>query len=158
MQGSFDRAFKEEGAGVLLGNQSQIPAAIVVTTIQHPNLHQDIRTVTLSAFHIQFIEFPNRANRYPGARLCKDYMIPPPLPPRAIESIRFEGCASGIHTAGLDRTRLDLAQRAAIQWLSSQHDIDVVSMDSCFGNMVAFVTVWFRRRARADSANSSTEG
>jgi hypothetical protein len=51
----------------------------------------------------------------------------------------------GVHTVGFDRKRLDLAQFAAKEWLSSQQNIDVISIESCFGNMAAFVTVWYRR-------------
>lgn len=74
-------------------------------------------------------------------------MTPPPLPPPAIECMRFEGTANGLLTAGLDRTRLDIAQIAAKQWLAQQNSIDVINIESCFGNMAAFVTVWFRRKA-----------
>ena len=72
--------------------------------------------------------------------------VAPPLPPPPIEYIRFEGSASGMHTVGFDRKRLELAQAATREWLSSQHNIDVITIESCFGNMAAFVTVWFRRR------------
>ena len=72
-------------------------------------------------------------------------MTPPPLPPTPIECMRFEGSANGFQTAGFDRKRLDLAQFAAKEWLSSQQNIDVINIESCFGNMAAFVTVWFRR-------------
>ena len=62
--------------------------------------------------------------------------------------MRFEGTANGLLTAGLDRTRLDIAQSAAKQWLAlQQNSIDVINIESCFGNMAAFVTVWFRRKA-----------
>jgi len=71
---------------------------------------------------------------------------PPPLPPPPIESIRFEASGTGLHTAGFDRKRLDSAQAAAKEWLAAHPDIEVVSIDSCFGNMLALVTVWFRRK------------
>ena len=72
-------------------------------------------------------------------------MQPPPLPDPHIECIRFEGVASGLHTAGFDRKRLDIAQKSAEEWLRSKKAIEVVSIESCFGNVAAFVTVWFRR-------------
>lgn len=72
---------------------------------------------------------------------------PPPLPPPPIEFVRFEGSASGLHTVGFDRKRIELAQTAAREWLATQSGIEVVAIDSCFGNMAAFVTVWFRRPA-----------
>ena len=73
-------------------------------------------------------------------------MTPPPLPPPAIEYMRFEGSASGIHTVGFDRKRIELAQAAAKDWLAAYPNIEVISIESCFGNMAAFVTVWFRRK------------
>lgn len=71
---------------------------------------------------------------------------PPPLPPPGVEFVRFEGTANGLHTVGLDKKRLDIAQEAARQWCAENHDVEVISIDSCFGNMAAFVTVWYRRR------------
>lgn len=71
---------------------------------------------------------------------------PPPLPPPPIKCVRFEGSAVGLHTAGFDRKRLDAAQFAAREWISSQPSIEVISIESSFGNLLAFVTVWFRRR------------
>lgn len=71
---------------------------------------------------------------------------PPPIPLALIECIRFEGSAVGLHTAGFDRKRLDAAQTAAREWLASQPSVDVVSIESCFGNLPAFVTVWYRRK------------
>ena len=73
-------------------------------------------------------------------------MSPPPLPSPAIETIRFEGAASGMHSVGLDRKRLELAQSAAKEWLSTQSAIEVMTIESCFGKMAAFVTVWYRRK------------
>jgi hypothetical protein len=62
--------------------------------------------------------------------------------------MRFEGNANGLHTAGLDRKRLDIAQGEAKQWLAlQQNSIDVINIESCFGNMAAFVTVWFRKKS-----------
>lgn len=73
-------------------------------------------------------------------------MQPPPLPPPQIEFMRFEGTGAGLHTAGYDRKRVEMAQVAAKHWLASQPNIDVITIETCFGNMAAFVTVWFRRR------------
>jgi hypothetical protein len=73
-------------------------------------------------------------------------MTPPSFPPPLIERIRFEGSASGFQTIGLDRSRLEIAQSEAQKWLATQTNIDIASIDSCFGNMGAFVTVWFRRK------------
>ena len=73
-------------------------------------------------------------------------MIPPPLPPPAIEFMRFEGSAAGLHTVAFDRKRIEQAQVAARQWLTSQQNLEVISIETCFGNMAAFVTVWFRRK------------
>jgi hypothetical protein len=72
---------------------------------------------------------------------------PPPLPPSGIECIRFEGTGAGIHTAGFDRKRLDMAQLAAKQWLNANPHIEIFSIESCFGNIAAFVTVWYRRQS-----------
>lgn len=71
---------------------------------------------------------------------------PPPLPPASIECIRFEGSAVGLHTAGFDRKRLDAAQAAARHWLASNPSVEVISIESSFGNLLAFVTVWYRRK------------
>jgi hypothetical protein len=70
---------------------------------------------------------------------------PPPLPPPGIEFVRFEGTGVGLHTAGFDRTRLDKAQQSARKWLQENPSIEVITIESCFGNMAAFVTIWFRR-------------
>jgi hypothetical protein len=71
---------------------------------------------------------------------------PPPLPPSGIEYARFEGTGAGLHTAGFDRKRLDKAQHDAKKWLEDNPAIEIIAIDSCFGNMAAFVTVWFRRK------------
>jgi hypothetical protein len=51
-----------------------------------------------------------------------------------------------LHTAGFDRKRLDTAQTAAREWLAAQPAIEVISIDSSFGDLLAFVTVWYRRK------------
>jgi hypothetical protein len=71
---------------------------------------------------------------------------PPPLPLPVMECIRFEGSGVGLHTAGFDRKRLDAAQAAAREWLASHPSVDVISIESSFGNLLAFVTVWYRRK------------
>jgi hypothetical protein len=73
-------------------------------------------------------------------------MTPPPLPPPSIEFMRFEGSGAGLHTVAFDRRRIEQAQVAARQWLASQQNIEVISIETCFGNMTAFVTVWFLRK------------
>ena len=74
-------------------------------------------------------------------------LTPPPLPPAPIECIRFDASGTGIHTGGFDRKRLDSAQAAAKEWLATQSQIEIISIDSCFGNVLAFVTVWYRRKS-----------
>lgn len=63
-----------------------------------------------------------------------------------MECIRFEGSGVGLHAAGFDRKRLDAAQAAAREWLASQPSVDVISIESSFGNLLAFVTAWYRRK------------
>ncbi len=70
---------------------------------------------------------------------------PPPLPPPSIEFIRFEGTGAGFHTAAFDRQRLELAQQSAQRWLAANPHIEILSIESCFGNLAAFVTIWYRR-------------
>lgn len=82
----------------------------------------------------------------PSPNVPGSMSIPPPLLPPPAECVRFEGCAVGLHTAGFDRKRLDAAQFTAREWISSQTSIEVISIVSSFGNLLAFVTVWFRRR------------
>ncbi len=60
--------------------------------------------------------------------------------------MRFEGSGSGIHTGAFDRKLLDSAQAAAKEWLSGQSQIEIISIESSFGKMLAFVTVWYRRK------------
>lgn len=60
--------------------------------------------------------------------------------------MRFEGTGNGIHTAAFDRKRLDIAQLAARQWLNTNPKIEIISIESCFGDMAVYVTIWFRRQ------------
>jgi hypothetical protein len=71
---------------------------------------------------------------------------PPPIPQsaRPLQYAHFEGAKNGIHTAGLDRDRLEIARKQAVAWINQNPGIEIVSIDSCFGNMLAIVTVWFR--------------
>ena len=50
----------------------------------------------------------------------------------------------GIHTAGFDRNRLEIARKQAVEWINRNPGIEIVSIDSSFGNLIAIVTVWFR--------------
>lgn len=72
-------------------------------------------------------------------------ITPPPLPAPSIEFIRFEGTRAGLHTASFDRQRLELAQVSAQRWLAANPHIEILSIESCFGNLAAFVTIWYRR-------------
>jgi len=70
---------------------------------------------------------------------------PPPLPPEhPLKYQRFEGLTSGCHTAGYDRKRLDDARNQALAWVNANPGIEIVSIDSTFGTMLAVVTVWYR--------------
>jgi hypothetical protein len=69
---------------------------------------------------------------------------PPPLPPEQIRCVRFEGEKMGLHTANFDRTRLEMAQQKALQWMSANPSAEIISVDSCFGNLIVIVTVWYR--------------
>lgn len=71
---------------------------------------------------------------------------PPPLPaaPKPIQYAHFEGEKSGFHTAAFDRERIEEARRKAKEWINANPGIQIVSIDSTFGNMIAIVTVWFR--------------
>jgi hypothetical protein len=69
---------------------------------------------------------------------------PPPLPSPGIDFARFEGTGAGLLTAGFDRKRLDRAQQDAKKWLQQNPAIEIIAIESCFGNSAAFVTIWFR--------------
>jgi hypothetical protein len=71
---------------------------------------------------------------------------PPPLPEKTnpLQYAHFEASKSGIHTAGFDRERLESARRQALAWINQNPGIEIVSIDSAFGHMLAIVTVWFR--------------
>lgn len=69
---------------------------------------------------------------------------PPPLPPEQIRCVRFEGEKMGLHTANFDRTRLEMAQQKALQWMSAHPSAEIISVDSCFGNLIVIVTIWYR--------------
>lgn len=69
---------------------------------------------------------------------------PPPLPKAPIQFAHFEGQKNGLHTAGFDRERMELARSQAQSWINENPQIKLVSIDSSFGNMLAIVTVWYR--------------
>ena len=70
---------------------------------------------------------------------------PPPIPSsNPIRCVRFEGEAMGLHTAGYDRRRIEEAQEQAREWMNRNPGIEIVSVDSCFGKLLAMVTVWYR--------------
>ena len=71
---------------------------------------------------------------------------PPPLPEKTnpLQYAHFEASKAGIHTAGFDRERLESARRQALAWINQNPGIEIVSIDSTFGHMLAIVTVWFR--------------
>ncbi|MBU6326101.1 MAG: hypothetical protein KGQ89_00600 [Verrucomicrobia bacterium] len=69
---------------------------------------------------------------------------PPPLPPEPMRCVRFEGEKMGLHTAAFDRARLEIAQQKALQWIAAHPSAKIVSIDSCFGNLVAIVTIWYQ--------------
>lgn len=74
---------------------------------------------------------------------------PPPLPPsppqvRPLQYAHFEATKNGLHTAGLDRDRMENARQQALAWINQHPQIEVVSIDSSFGNLLAIVTVWYR--------------
>ncbi len=69
--------------------------------------------------------------------------VPPPLP-RPIRYAHFEGEKMGFHTAAFDRERIEIARMQARDWINANPGIEVVSIDSSFGNMLAIVTVWYR--------------
>jgi hypothetical protein len=50
----------------------------------------------------------------------------------------------GLHTAAFDRSRLEVAQQKALQWIAANPSVKIVSIDSCFGNLIAIVTVWYQ--------------
>ncbi len=50
----------------------------------------------------------------------------------------------GLHTAGYDRKRIEAAQEQARAWMNQNPGIEIVSVDSCFGKLLAMVTVWYR--------------
>lgn len=68
---------------------------------------------------------------------------PPPLP-KPVRYAHFEGEKMGIHTAGFDRDRIEMARTKAVNWINMNPGIEVISIDSSFGNMLAIVTVWYR--------------
>jgi len=71
---------------------------------------------------------------------------PPPIPEKSdpINFIRFEGEHKGLHTASHDRTRLDIAQKQAQEWINQNPYHEIVSINSSFGHYIAIVTVWYR--------------
>ncbi|MGD7653447.1 MAG: hypothetical protein ACQCXQ_09560 [Verrucomicrobiales bacterium] len=70
-------------------------------------------------------------------------VTPPPLP-RQLKYAHFEAQKVGLHTAQFDRDRLEDARKQALAWIGDNPDAEVVSIDSCFGHMLAIVTVWYR--------------
>ncbi len=70
---------------------------------------------------------------------------PPPLPQRSgIQYAHFEASKVGLHTASFDRERMEEARRQAIEWINQHPEVEVISIDSCFGNLLAIVTVWYQ--------------
>jgi len=68
---------------------------------------------------------------------------PPPLP-KPVKYAHFEATKNGIHTAGFDRERIETARKQALEWINKNPQVDIISIDSSFGNMLAIVTVWYR--------------
>ena len=71
---------------------------------------------------------------------------PPPLPTttKPIQFAHFEASKSGFMTPRLDRTRLDAARLQAQCWMNQNPELEIISVDSSFGNCLAIVTVWYR--------------
>ena len=71
---------------------------------------------------------------------------PPPIPAsyRPVRYAHFEATKNGLHTAGLDRDRIEIARTNALTWINQNPGIEIISIDSSFGHMLAIVTVWFR--------------
>jgi len=63
---------------------------------------------------------------------------PPPLsvPAKPIQYAHFEGSKTGIHTAGFDRDRLDSTRKQAQDWINQNLNLEVISVDSAFGNLL----------------------
>lgn len=64
--------------------------------------------------------------------------------PKPIKYAHFEATKNGLHTAGLDRERIESARRQAQEWINQNPQLDIVSIDSSFGHMLAIVTVWYK--------------
>ena len=68
----------------------------------------------------------------------------PPLP-KPIKYAHFEFAKNGIHTAaGYDRDRIENARKQALEWINENPHLDIITIDSSFGQMLAIVTVWYR--------------
>lgn len=73
-----------------------------------------------------------------------DEPTPPPLPPKPILCVHFEGGATGFKTGWLDRERLEKARQQALRWMADHPYVEVISVDSCLSDLLAIVTVWYR--------------
>ena len=68
---------------------------------------------------------------------------PPPLP-TPVKYAHFEATKNGIHTANLDREKIESARKKAIKWINKNPHLEIISIDSSFGNLLAIITVWYR--------------
>lgn len=50
----------------------------------------------------------------------------------------------GLQTAAFDRERLEKARAKAAEWINANPQVEILSIDSTFGNLLAIVTVWYR--------------
>ena len=75
--------------------------------------------------------------------------LPPPLPKPAalkepLQYAHFESVRSGLFTPQLDRDRIEHARKQALEWIHAHPELEIVSVDSTFGRMMAIITVWYR--------------
>ena len=68
---------------------------------------------------------------------------PPPLP-RPVKYAHFEATKNGLHTAEFDRDRIEHARQQALEWINNNPQLEIISIDSSFGKMLAIVTVWYK--------------
>ncbi|WP_143157865.1 hypothetical protein [Rubritalea squalenifaciens] len=68
---------------------------------------------------------------------------PPPLP-RPVKYAHFEATKNGLHTAAFDRDRIEQARQQALEWINNNPQLEIISIDSSFGKMLAIVTVWYK--------------
>ena len=71
---------------------------------------------------------------------------PPPIPelPEPIQYAHFEAHKNGFFTVGRDRDLIEKARNKAQDWINKNPLKEIISIDSCFGKMLAIVTVWYR--------------